>query len=328
MPQTTLGYMELEWTCPNCGTKNPGLQKTCKSCGSPQPENVQFGVGEQPKLLKDEQKITQAEKGPDFHCPYCGTRNPADARTCSQCGGDLTGAAQRASGGVVGETANAQAGAAAAGTNPPQTATPSKFRLWMLLPVAVLALACCALFGFLFFHTDKVTGSVQSVRWERTVPIQELRDVTQEDWKDQLPQGAKVLSCNLKYRDREDGPAANATEVCSTELVDKGNGAAEVVQTCYYEVYDDYCKYTAQQWQQVNQAVARGNDLNPTWPQVSLGAGQREGQRKATYTAQFQTDKGLKEYTTDDETLFGQFQPGSTWTLDINSLGAIVGIQP
>jgi len=36
----------------------------------------------------------------------------------------------------------------------------------------------------------------------------------------------------------------------------------------------------------------------------------------------------IKEYTTDDENLFQQLQLGSTWTLEINTLGAIVSIQP
>lgn len=325
MAKKTLGYVELEWTCPNCETKNPGMQKTCKSCGSPQPENVAFGVGaQQQELLKDEQKVTQAQKGADFHCPYCGTRNLADARSCSQCGGDLTGGAQRVSGTVIGAAASQpQAGQKAAAT-----ATPSPFRPWMLLPVAVLAIAVCAVLGFVFLYTDKVTGAVQSVAWERVVPIEELRDVTHEDWKDQLPQGAKTISCDQKYRTRQDSPAANAKEVCSTELVDKGNGAAEVVESCYYEVYDDYCKYTAQEWQQVDQSLAQGNDLKPYWPQAQLNAGQREGDPKATYTVQFQTDKGVKEYTTDDENVFAQFQPGSTWTLAINPLGVVVSVQP
>jgi hypothetical protein len=201
--------------------------------------------------------------------------------------------------------------------------------MWVAIPVAVLALgACCVLAAFLFFHTEKYAGTVESAQWQRIVPIEELRDVTRQDWEDEVPQGAKTLSCDLKYRTRQDSPAANATEVCSTQLVDKGNGAAEVVEDCSYEVYDNYCKYTAQEWQQVDKSSSQGNDLNPYWPQVNLGAGQREGERQATYTVQFQTDKGIKEYTTDDEKLFSQFQTGSTWTLEINPLGAIVSIQP
>lgn len=326
MAKKTLGYMELEWTCPNCGTKNPGMVKTCKNCGSPQPENIQFGVGEQQEILTDQGKIAQAQKGADIHCPYCGTRNPADARNCSQCGGDLTGGARRASGMVVGAAAAQPQGGSTAGATPASTKT-SIFRPWMLLPVGVLGLACCALLAFLFLHTDKTTGTVQAVSWERVIPVQELRDATHEDWRDSVPSDGKILSCDQKYRTTQDNPAPVSTEVCSTELVDNGNGSANVVENCSYKVYDDYCKYTVKEWQEVDKAVAQGTDLQPYWPSAQVSSGEREGERQATYTIQFQTDKGLKTYTTDDETLFKQFQPGSTWTLEINALGAVVKVQ-
>ena len=329
MTNKTLGYMELEWTCPNCNTNNPGMQKTCKSCGSPQPENVQFHAPVQQTTLTDEKKIAQAQKGADFHCPYCNTRNPADAKVCSQCGGDLTGAAQRISGTVIGATATQATGAAVTTGAPPKLEkTPSKFRIWMLIPVAAILMVCCVIVGYLVFHTDAITGNVQSVSWQRTVPIEALRDVNLEDWKDQLPQDARSVSCDLKYRGQQDSPAAYSTEVCSTELVDQGNGAAKVVENCSYQVYDDYCKYTAQRWQEVDQAVAKGSNMTPAWPAVNLTAGEREGQRQESYKVFFDTKNGVKEYTTSDGNLFRQFQPGSTWTLEINPLGVIVSVRP
>lgn len=325
MTQKSLGYMELAWTCPNCNTENPGMQKTCKNCGSPQPENVQFHAPQQKDVLTDEKKVAEAAKGANIHCPYCGTRNPVDATTCSQCGGDLTGGTKRVSGKVVGATDAAQ-GTPAPAAQPTKAA--SFFRWWMLLPVGVLLIICCVVAGFLMFHTEAVTGTVQNVSWQRIIPIQEIRDVTRSDWKDEVPNGADVLSCDLKYRGSQNSPAAHSTEVCSTELVDQGNGAAEVVENCSYEVYDDYCKYTAQEWQEVDQAVAQGNDTDPVWPAVRLATGQREGERKETYKILFDTDKGIKEYTTDNESLFRQLQPGSTWTLEINPLGIIVNVRP
>jgi predicted nucleic acid-binding Zn ribbon protein len=327
MSKKTIGYMELEWTCANCGTKNPGMAKTCKACGSPQPENVQFGIGEQKEIITDAQKIAGAKKGADIHCPFCGTRNPADAQTCSQCGGDLTGGARRVSGTVIGGAANPpQAGQNVASTVAGNVKA-SKFRPWMLLPVGAVLLICCAVVGFLFLSTAKASATVQSVSWERVIPIEALRNVTREDWRDEVPQDAKILGCDEKYRSRQDNPAPNAIEVCNTELVDNGNGAAEVVETCYYEVYDDYCEYTAQEWQQVDKAVAQGSDLQPYWPVAQVSAGEREGEPQGTYIVQFQTDKGIKEYTTDENS-FSQFQLGSKWTLEINPLGAIVSVSP
>src|SRR5512138_1531477 len=86
----TIGYIENEWTCPNCGTRNKGGMKTCQNCGAPQPENVQFELPSEQKFVTDEEQIKAAQAGADIHCPFCGTRNPATAKTCSQCGGDLT----------------------------------------------------------------------------------------------------------------------------------------------------------------------------------------------------------------------------------------------
>jgi hypothetical protein len=75
----------------------------------------------------------------------------------------------------------------------------------------------------------------------------------------------------------------------------------------------------------VDKAVAQGNDLQPYWPVAQVGAGERQGEPKGTYTIRFQTDKGVKEYTTDENS-FSQFQLGSKWTLEINPLGAIVSV--
>ena len=85
----TLGYIQNEWTCPNCDTRNKGGTKTCENCGAPQPENVQFELPSEQKFVTDEAALKAAQTGADIHCGFCGTRNPATAVTCSQCGGDL-----------------------------------------------------------------------------------------------------------------------------------------------------------------------------------------------------------------------------------------------
>ncbi|NJN94563.1 MAG: zinc ribbon domain-containing protein [Anaerolineales bacterium] len=90
MTRKTLGYVKLIWNCPNCGSRNPGPQKTCSNCGTPQPDNVKFEQLPQSELVTDAAEIAQAKAGPDVHCYYCGSRNAASAKVCSQCGADLT----------------------------------------------------------------------------------------------------------------------------------------------------------------------------------------------------------------------------------------------
>ena len=102
MTKKSLGYVELEWTCPNCGAKNLGMAKLCRGCGAAQPAHIEFEQAAEEKLIEDEAKLAQAAAGPDVHCAYCGARNPAGSATCQRCGGDLTGAGARGTGQVLG----------------------------------------------------------------------------------------------------------------------------------------------------------------------------------------------------------------------------------
>ena len=90
MARKSKGFIELEWTCPNCETRNKGSEKTCVNCGAPQPENVQFEAPSEKKFVADEQASELKKRGADIHCGFCGTRNPSTAVACSQCGGDLS----------------------------------------------------------------------------------------------------------------------------------------------------------------------------------------------------------------------------------------------
>ncbi len=360
MAKKTLGYVELEWACPNCGSKNPGTQPACGTCGAPQPEKVQFELGQKRDLISDPARQQAAAKGADLHCPYCGTRNAAAATVCAQCGGDLKEGTKRESGRVLtasapqaGETpcpncgtpnpaGSGKCSACGALLNQPRAAIPAPatakpaagsqkagfFRPWMALPLIAVFLLICVVVGFFLFRTETLSGVVQEVNWQRTITIEALRDVTREAWRDQVPDAGEILSCRQEFRTRQENPAPNSKEVCATEYVDKGNGVAEVVETCYYEVYADLCKYTVEEWQPVDQAVAEGADQSPYWPTVNLSNGEREGRRAESYGIYFETSAGIKEYTTDSAALFSQFQPGSQWMLSVNSFGQVVEVSP
>jgi len=300
----TVGYTELEWACPHCGGTNPGMQKTCQACGSPQPEDVQFNLGAKRDLIAEEAKQRAAAAGADIHCPYCGSRNPGGATVCAQCGGDLVDGKARAAGAKLlatepapggwkcpacgaenapgqgvcqacGSASPARGGAMPRAQVAPPAAKPSAFRPWMALPIIAFVLLVCVVLGFLFLRTETQTGVVERVQWQRMIYVQALQDVTRQAWRDEVPEGGKVLSCSSEDRPRQENPAPNAKEVCATEYVDQGNGAAEVVESCYYEVYDDYCKYTAREWQDTRSVQAEGQDLQPAWPPLGLANGGR-----------------------------------------------------
>lgn len=365
MPQETLGYVEMEWTCQRCGTKNPGLQKTCQNCGAAMDANQKFEQAAEQKLITDEDKVAQAKKGADIHCPYCGTRNAADAKVCSQCGGDLTKAEKRAAGQVVGAFSDRPAAkvacpacgtenlataancvncghplgatqpvAAPAATPSVPAAAPKKTPVWIAVAGGLIGLLCLgavALFAFQLFNTTDVVATVQAVHWERSIGIEARVPVERKDWRDEIPTGAEIGVCELKEREKSEAPdpSRRSDKICGTPYtVDLGNGVSEVRQDCEYQIFDDYCPYTVLEWKEVDRAVARGDDLAPQWPQLSLRPEQREGERRETYTVAFDSGGETYDYSVADEAEFAQFAPGSRWTLQVNGLGGVNSAEP
>ncbi|MEJ2750873.1 MAG: zinc ribbon domain-containing protein, partial [Anaerolineae bacterium] len=341
MTKKSLGYVNLEWTCPFCGTRNPGPNKKCSNCGSPQPEDVQFEQAAQETFIEDEKLIEKAKAGPDIHCPYCGTRNPAGATTCSNCMGDLTDAAVREHGEVLGQhrqeaqpdvacpycgtmnpatavkCANCQANLQKP-QSPPATAAkpaarPKRRGMSVIGIVAIVALiALCIFLASLFFRTDDVIGRVASVEWTRTIAIEGLVPVEHSDFLEDIPQDAAVGDCHQELHHVQDSPAPNSQEVCGTPYtVDTGTGVGEVVQDCQYEVYADYCSYTVDEWQQVDVATMTGTDFTPLWPQPQLAGNQRLGEQDEQYEVIFQGDGKQYTYTTSSLDRFTQFTVGS-----------------
>jgi ribosomal protein L40E len=361
MTKKTLGYVEMEWTCPRCGSKNPGPQKSCSGCGAPQPDDVEFEQAAEEELIAEEEEIERAKTGPDVHCAYCGARNPAGAKTCTQCSADLTEAAARVSGRMVGAhrreaapdvacpscgamnpaTAHecSQCGASLARPEPkPEPPTPASRaaapqrggcgRVAIIAGVVLIALIALGI--FLTRPSSDIAAIVEDVSWTRTIPIMGMVPVTYEDWQDEIPPEAVIGDCRREPHHVQDSPAPNSKEICGTPYtVDKGSGYGEVVQDCQYEVYEEWCEYSVEELQVVDQIVQSGNDLNPTWPAVTqLAAGQQAGEGEETYEIVFDTDGGTYTYTTSDPAEFAQFQDGSRWLLKVNKLGGVVSVEP
>jgi len=321
------------------------------------PADVKFEQPAEEKLITDESKIAAAKAGPDIHCPFCGARNPAGATTCVQCMGDLTGGTGREKGEVIGahrdqpapdvacpycgtmNPASAlkcqQCGSSLAETREkpqaePATAVraPNRTVTYIIVGVVATLVLLCGSYFFFANRTDDVVGTVSDVMWVRTVNVEALRPVERQDWRDEVPAGAEILSCEQDVRSTQSNPAPNAVEVCGTPYtVDTGTGVGEVVQDCEYEVYDDYCRYSAEEWQVVDQVQLEGHDLNPQWPNFQPAADERTGSQDASYTIIFRTDGDTYRYNTN-ETEFMQAQPGSQWILKINTFNDVNDIEP
>ncbi len=356
MTEKTLGYIELEWTCKRCGTVNPGTEKTCLNCGAAMADQDQFDLPGGQELISDPEKLAQAEAGPDVHCPFCGTRNSGGAAVCSQCGAELKDAQARQVGQVLGAYSSKPAEdtiCPSCGTpNPPgaarctncagslagerrptaPAAAPASQgarkpnRTMIIIGAVFMGVLCLGAILFLFLgaRTEAQAAVVQSVLWERSIAVVEQQPVEHQDWRDQIPDGAQTGTCRMEYRYTQPDPAPGAEEVCGTPYtVDQGSGIAKVVQDCEYRVYDDWCDYSQLEWVAVDTITAQGSDTHPLWPVVSLASGQQEGERQEAYVIVFQSGGETYTHRISDPAEFTLFEPGSEWTLEVNTFGAI-----
>lgn len=324
MAQKILGYIQLVWTCDSCGTKNPGAIKSCTSCGAPQPPNVRFEKVDASTFdfIKDEALIRMAKSGPDKHCPYCGTRNTASAVRCVQCGSDITVGAQTRQSGEVLEKRDEPV---------PQ---PQRHQLprGAIIAVILIFLVICVFGGILLSNmskTDTLKATVASVRWQRSTAIEEYQTATARDWISAIPQDARIISCTSQYHYNSDSPVNNSVEVCGEPYtVDTGTGIGQVVQDCYYEVYEDYCSYETMAWVVIDTLTTTGTDLNPYWPTSDLTDAQTIGDQKETYQITFDAEGEAYSLTTADLNTFQMAEPGSYWNLEINRFGNITSAEP
>ena len=353
MRQSSKGFIQLEWVCPNCGGRNPGPVKTCENCGAPQPENVQFQRPAEEKLVTDEKSVAAAKAGADIHCGFCGTRNPSTAETCSQCGADLKEGKARQSGQVMqaaqpaptvvtcSNCGSENPSSARTCTNcgaPIQTSTPvpqkqtmpagakagtsttakpkKKFNWLVAGGIGAFLLLCCiALVALFVIPSRSVQGTVTNVYWKTSVPVQEVQAVYHSDERGNPPSDAYDVSCRT-----------DSHEVCEDKTVDKGNGYAEVVTECH-TVSEQYCSYTTDEWTTIQTYNLDGNDLYPQYAEPTIFGDQRVGSSSADYQVYFDTSDGQMTYSPSSESSFQQFQQGSTWTLKLNAVGGIVSVE-
>ncbi|MEP7137789.1 MAG: zinc ribbon domain-containing protein [Chloroflexota bacterium] len=351
----TLGYIQNEWTCPNCSTRNKGGEKTCTNCGAPQPENVQFELGADQKFVTDENQIKAAQGGADIHCGFCGARNPATAETCSQCGGDLKEGKAREAGRIMQappaqpkvikcnncgtENPGSNSTCSNCGSPLPRVAqvaavppvvksgitpaaplagkpTNNKRNMFIIGGVLACLAVLCVGFVLLFaLPTSSVQGTVTDIHWQTNVPVQEVQAVNYSNEQGSPPSSAYDVSCHDESKD-----------VCEQKTIDKGNGYSEVVQDCHTET-TQYCSYTVDEWQTIQTYTLDGNDLQPVYDDPSLASSQRIGNKTEDLKVTFSTNKGEKTYTPGTVSEFQQFAIGTTWTLKMNLAGGILDVK-
>jgi ribosomal protein L40E len=350
----TVGFVQLEWVCPNCAGRNLGTQKTCKNCGAPQPDNVQFQRAADEQIITDEKTAEIAQAGADIHCGFCGARNPATAIACSQCGGDLKEGKTRQAGQELqatpampkiivcsncgaensgGERLCAQCGSPlpraalveSARPAPVQAQIPaalaqadaqSKKTNWLLFGgIGAFLLICFAILFLFVFPSAALQGTVTNVRWQTSVPVEEIRAMDYSNKSGSPPSNAYNVSCNTENK-----------EVCVDKTIDKGNGFGEVVKECRTES-QQYCSYTLDEWKTMQTYTLEGTDLHPVYSEPTLVGSQRLGAQSETLTVYFDVSNGQKQYEPSTVSEFQQFTIGSVWTLKTNAFGGVLSVE-
>jgi len=346
----TVGYVENQWTCPNCNSRNKGSLKTCENCGAPQPENVKFELPSEQELVKDEAALSAAQAGADIHCGFCGARNPATAVTCSQCGGDLKEGKARQAGQVMqapppppkvikcnncgtenpgNASVCANCGAALPKTPATQPVVPKPLAgvtrpagqnkpNWLLIGgiLGFLAICCIILVVVFFIPSKSLEATVTHVYWQTVVPVPELQAVRYNDRRGNPPSNAYDESCRTESRD-----------VCEQKTIDRGNGYSEVVEECHTET-EQYCSYTVDEWTTIQTYTLEGRDLRPVYESPSISSDQRTGDETEELTVTFSTEDGIETYSPETVSEFQQFTIGSTWTLKLNAVGNVMSVEP
>lgn len=345
--KVTKGFVKLEWVCPNCDGRNPGPAKTCEQCGAPQPDDVQFQRAAEEQLITDEKVAQAVRSGADIHCGFCGTRNPAGAVTCSQCGGDLQEGKARRKGQVLqaAPTPPKVVPCTNCGTENPGTAktcvkcgaplprheapkpvqaqaasqpsAQAKRPPWLLFGgiAAFIALCCIAVVVMFMIPSKSVDGTVTNVQWQTFVPVQEVRAVNYSNERGSPPSDAYNVSCRTESR-----------EVCTERVEDTGTGFGEVVEECRTES-EQYCSYTVDEWTTIQTYDLSGNDLFPQYSTPNIASDQRIGSASEDLSVYFNTTDGQVVYSPDSVSEFQQFLPGSVWTLKFNALGGIISVE-
>jgi len=277
--EDSLGHYEMLWDCAHCDTKKL-LGKThrhCPHCGAPQDETKRYFPSDADKVKVADHVFT----GTDRKCGSCGTPQSAKAEHCGHCGASL---------------GDARAVPLVSEQKP---ARPKRSYGWIIVLVVVA-------FGFLIWfqciRKKTVAMQVAGHRWTTAIAIEEFREVTEEAWRDEVPTGARAVSCVRKQRSTRSVPDG---EDCRLERKDKGDGTFEEVNKCTPRtrqegVDDDFCSFQIDRWTKVDELKQEGRGLTVTWaptpaPTAQVGRGARRvGPKQAVYTLELDDGKNVR----------------------------------
>ncbi len=320
------------WDCQYCGAQGiPGREKVCPNCARSRPEGTKFYLPEDraaAPVITDEKLIQQAKAGADWICEYCSSSNPAELTVCRHCGAAREASSPQQE--VVNYALEAAPTSgdmdldapAPAPAPAPARSSGRKGPAWLPIAVVGVVVLLLVLCGFFVFRTTEQEVTVAGFQWERTIEIEALETVVEEDWS--VPAGGRLISQREEIRTysqvldhyetrqrqvAEQVQAGQRTYVCGQR--DLGNGFFEDIECSepiyetryrtetYQEpvyiqvpVFDTLYRYEIEKWVPVRTERASGSNHDPTWPAVSLAENEREAGREESYSVTFASEDG------------------------------------
>lgn len=388
-----MAVREGKWDCTSCGkTMIRGPLTDCPGCGAPRPANVKFYLPSNARVVTDPEELKIANAGPNWTCSHCGSDNLATKEQCTECGALKGSSPSRPVIEYgVGEAPThgdeyipppaAIPVTTVARETPVQEPSPDYSRPtyrstyqeqkppaiqnllsgylptgmdWRAVVLGIAGALLLVVFLCLLFSTTATTATVTGISWERSINVQELRNVREEGWS--LPSGANLISSYeklygyeqvvdhyvTKYRS-EPKQVEDGTEDYICGKIDKGNGyfadkycERPKYKTVYVDVpYNDpvykdvpinkmYYEYTIDRWVSVGRETASGSGHSAHWPSVATGSNVRTSGAQETYWVSFKdNDTGkthTKTYSYED---WEKFEVGATYKAKRNKLGGL-----
>lgn len=184
-----------KWDCPYGHPGQDGEAMKCAGCGAPRPDNVEFYLPSDARVVTDPKAIAAAKAGSDLICDSCGSSVAAGQTACPQCSAPLDESRRQK---VTEYTRREDAPSespralrqreeeaprrpAVRATNDAELNRIGRAMTTHTILLALLVIGAMA--GIWWLMTPhQVTLTVANVSWERTVSIEEERTVKEEGW--------------------------------------------------------------------------------------------------------------------------------------------------
>ncbi|MBP7842782.1 hypothetical protein KA017_02140 [Candidatus Woesebacteria bacterium] len=374
-----MAIREGRWDCTYCSTTGIlGRHTSCPNCSKSRSAGTKFYLSENAPVVTDSHQLQQAKAGPDWVCSSCDTSNRAGEVNCGSCGNPREGDDRKQKITDYGLGREPRGGDNYQAPEPdrksvvskpvglsqsvqsyrPRISNASSFDWQSSWPwiAGIVGFLLIALLLWGIFHTRTVDLTVSGVSWERTIPVEVYRTVTEEGWS--IPAGGRQQSSHQKihhydqvldhYETKtrqvsEQVQTGTETYVCGSR--DLGNGYFEDIEcsrpvyttqhhteTYQEPVYRDepryqtWYTYEIEKWVNARTEKSSGASHEVYWPEYNIGSNERVGVKTESYNVQFVDEEGetYSETLSYDEWM--TFERGATYQAEVNAFGQIMEI--